>query len=133
LTIDKREGIGYIRSAMKVAQVLNVTKGIVIAQEAECAFSLGQRLKGLLGRASLAANRGMIIKPCSSIHTFCMRFAIDVLFLDKDLRIIRLIKNIPPNRLSPIVWGSKMAIELPAGQASQTNTQAGDQVEFKQL
>ncbi len=116
---------------MKTAQVFNLSKGTVLAQQAQIASSLGQRMKGLLGKDSLAANEALVLKPCSSIHTFFMRFAIDVLFLDKNMRIIRLLENIPPNRLSPVIWASRMAIELPAGKIGQTNTQSGDRIEFK--
>jgi len=116
---------------MQTIQIINVTKGVVIAQQAQIATSLGMRLKGLLGRSSLAANQALVLKPCSSIHTFFMRFTIDVLFLDKNMQIIRILQNIPPNRLSPIVWGSKLTIELPASRASQTNTQVGDRIEVK--
>jgi hypothetical protein len=117
---------------MQTVQILNVTKEVVITQQARFATSLGQRMKGLLGQDSLAANEALILKPCSSIHTFFMRFAIDVLFLDKNMQIVRLVQDMPPNRLSPIVWASKMAIELPAGKISQTNTQVGDKVVFRQ-
>lgn len=125
------ELIGYIRDAMQTVQIFNVTRGVVIAQKAVLASSLGQRMKGLLGRSSLSLNEALILKPCASLHTFFMRFAIDVLFLDKDLQIIRLIQNMPPYRLSPIIWSSKMAIELPAGKISQTNTRIGDRIEFR--
>jgi len=121
----------YIKCAMQIVQVLNVSKGTVIAQQARLASSLGQRMKGLLGQNSLSTNEALILKPCSSIHTFFMRFSIDVLFLDKNMQIVKLFRNMPPNRLSPIVWGSRIAIELPAGKTSQTNTQVGDIVEFK--
>ena len=116
---------------MQVVQIFNLNKGTVIAQQARLASSLGQRMKGLLGQDSLSTNEALVLKPCSSIHTFFMRFSIDVLFLDKNMQIIRLFRNMPPNRLSPIVWGSKIAIELPAGKTSQTNTQVGDIIEFK--
>lgn len=115
---------------MKTVQILNVSKGAVIAEEAHLATSLGQRMKGLLGRDSLSFNEALILKPCSSIHTFFMRFAIDVLFLDRNMRIIKILQNMPPCRLSPIVWASKMVIELPAGKLNQTNTRLGDIVKL---
>ena len=124
--LDKVEAMLYIRDAMQTVQIFNVTKGVVIAQQAKLARTLGQRLKGLLGCSALGQDEALILKPCDSIHTFFMRFAIDVLFLDKNMQIIRLIPRIPPNRLSPIVWASLMAIELPTGKISQTNTQLGD-------
>lgn len=116
---------------MKTVQIYNVTKGVAIAQQAKFAATFGQRLKGLLGRSSLPENEALILKPCTSIHTFFMRFAIDVLFLGKDNRIVKLVPNIPPNRLSPIAWASQMAIELPAGKIAQTGTQLSDAIEFK--
>ncbi len=123
--------MGYIRDTVKTVRILNLTKNTLIAQEAQVASSLRERLKGLLGRSGLGANEALILKPCSSIHTFFMRFPIDVLFLDRNMRIIRLIQPISPNRLSPTVWRAKMVIELPAGRIAQTQTQAGDMVEIK--
>jgi len=115
---------------MQTVQIVNVAKGVVLAQKAQIASSLGQRLKGLLGKKSLTNNEGLVLKPCASIHTFFMRFPIDVLFLDKNMRIIKLIQNMPPARLSSTAWGSKITIELPAGKISQTNTQTGDILQF---
>jgi uncharacterized membrane protein (UPF0127 family) len=116
---------------MKIVQIFNVSKGVLLAQQAELAVSLCQRLQGLLGRTGLSSDQALILKPCTSIHTFFMRFSIDVLFLDKNMRVIKIIQNIPPNRLSPIVWASSMAIELPAGRIGPTNTQPGDLIEMK--
>jgi uncharacterized membrane protein (UPF0127 family) len=116
---------------MQTVQVVNISKNEVVAQEAQLAVTMNQRMKGLLGREGLKANEALILEPCSSIHTFFMRFPIDVLFLDKNMQVIRVIQNMVPNRLSPIVWVSRMAIELPAGKVSQTNTQIGDKIELK--
>lgn len=129
--LTKGKGIMYIRAIMETVEVLNATKSIVVATQAELAVSLGQRMKGLIGRSSLPFNEALILKPCSSIHTFFMRFAIDVLFLNKEMRIIRMLQNMPPNRLGPIVWTSIMAIELSAGKIGQTNTQPGDLIELR--
>lgn len=116
---------------METVRIFNVTKEVVIAQKAQLATSIGQRMKGLLGRSSLSADQALVLEPCTSIHTFFMRFPIDVLFLDKNMCIIKAIQNMPPSRLSPIIWASQMAIELPAGKISQTNTRPGDTIEIK--
>ncbi|MFC1632394.1 DUF192 domain-containing protein [Candidatus Omnitrophota bacterium] len=116
---------------MKTIQIVNVTKETVVAQEGRIATSLGQRMKGLLGRDGLAADQALVLKPCTSIHTCFMRFTIDVLFLDKRMRVVKLIHSIPPFRLSAIAWTSQMAIELPAGKLAKTNTQLGDTIEFR--
>lgn len=122
--------MGYIGNTVKTVQVFNTTKKVIIAREARVASSLGQRMKGLLGRSGLSVNEALILKPCSSIHTFGMRFPIDVLFLGRNMRVIKIIQHIPPNRLSPLVWASQMAIELPAGKVGQTQTEVGDRVEI---
>ncbi len=112
-------------------QIVNVTRGTIIAQRAQIAASSAQRMKGLLGRKGLSLDEALVLKPCSAIHTFFMQFAIDVLFLGKNMRIIKAIQNMPPNRLSPIAWASLMVVELPAGKINQTNTQVGDIIEIK--
>ena len=121
----------YIMGAMQVTQIVNLTKNVIIVQEAQLAVTLDQRMRGLLGRISLGPNEALILKPCSSIHTFFMRFPIDVLFLDRDMQVIKVIHDLAPNRLSPLVLSSIMAIELPAGKVHQTNTQIGDKIELK--
>ena len=117
---------------MKTVRIVNLTKNTLIAQEAQIASSLGQRMKGLLGRRGLSTNEALILKPCSSIHTFFMRFPIDVLFLNQNMRIIRLIQPMLPNRLGPVVWGAKTIIELPAGRIAQTQIEVGDTVDLSQ-
>lgn len=116
---------------MQTAQVINLSKNVLIAQEAQLAVTMNQRLKGLLGRNSLGLNEALILKPCSSIHTFFMRFSIDVLFLDKDMQVVKIIQDMSPNRLGQIIWRSHMAIELSSGKISQTNTEVGDTIELK--
>lgn len=111
--------------------VLNTSKNVLIAQEAYIAATMESRLRGLLGRASLGSNEALILKPCNSIHTFFMRFPIDVLFLDKDMKVVKTIQNMGPNKLGPIIWKSRIAIELSSGKISQTSTQVGDKIELK--
>lgn len=60
--------------------------------------SLFKRMKGLLGRCSLNAGEGLHIKPCSSIHTIGMRFAIDAVFLDRRGCVVRVVRNIPSGK-----------------------------------
>lgn len=71
--------------------------------EAEVAERLTDRIRGLIGRASLPPGRGLLIQKCNCIHTFFMRFPIDATFLDKDGEIVRVVRGIPPWR--PWVWG----------------------------
>ncbi|MCU0491917.1 MAG: DUF192 domain-containing protein [Chloroflexaceae bacterium] len=81
-----------------------------------------------MGRTGLAADTGLIIYPEWSVHTFFMRFPIDVLFLDKQDRVMGLRAAMPPNRPYAGAWGARYVIELPAGVLAATGTQSGDQL-----
>jgi hypothetical protein len=85
-------------------------------------------MKGLLGRRSLKATEAMVIKPCNAIHTFFMRFPIDVLFVNKDNLVVKAIPNMPSFRLSPICFASQFVVELPVGVIQATHTALGDQL-----
>ncbi|MEE9614805.1 MAG: DUF192 domain-containing protein [Thermodesulfobacteriota bacterium] len=94
------------------------------------ADSVLARMKGLLGRKRLEDGEALWIKPCRGIHTIGMSFPIDVLFLDADNVVVEARENIPPNRLSKIVFKAKTVLELPAGTLSATETRAGDTLRF---
>ena len=89
--------------------------GLRLAQ-VEVARGWWGRARGLLGRSSLPAGHGLLLAPCSAIHTLGMRFALDVVFLDAQGRVVRLHRQVKPNRL--LVRGGRgatAALELPAG------------------
>lgn len=97
-------------------------------EQGQVATSLLSRAVGLLGRSSLPAGNGLLLQPCQSIHTFFMRFPIDVIFLNGDGRIIHIIERMGPNRVSRIVLKARCALEMPAGTVSGTMSQVGDKV-----
>ena len=88
------------------------------------------RSKGLLGRASMDEGEGLWIVPCPMIHTFFMKFPIDVLFLDSGLRVVRVIEGLRPWRLSPWVWSAHSVLELPGGSLLDA-VAAGDRLEMR--
>src|ERR1051325_9220108 len=81
----------------EVYRLLDST-GAVIAERVERVTGFWGRLRGLLGRRWLESGTGIWITPCSGIHTFGMRFAIDVLLPDRDMRIVRIARTLKPNR-----------------------------------
>lgn len=83
------------------------------------------RMRGLLGRRSLAPGEGLLLKPASSVHTFFMRFAIDVVFLDRDLRVLSIAANVRPWRAAGRS-GARAALELPAGESERRGLRIGD-------
>lgn len=111
-------------------KAFNVTKGTWLASDLEVADRFLKRLLGLLGRTHLPASRGLWIKPCDAIHTIGMLFSIDVLFLDRERRVVRAIHDLAPFRLVFTVKTAVSVIELPAGTIRQTQTEEGDVVEL---
>lgn len=84
------------------------------------------RFVGLMGRRSLAPGQGLLIRPSNGVHTFWMRFSIDVLLLDKEHRVLSVYGKLRPFRMTSISWKAASVLELPAGTIAATNTQPGD-------
>jgi uncharacterized protein len=82
------------------------------------------RMRGLLGRRSLGDGEGMLLQPAGSVHTFFMRFPIDVVFLDADRRIVRIASNVRPWRAAG-AKKAKSVLELAAGEAARVGMTAG--------
>ena len=78
-------------------------------------------------RESLPPGAGLVIDPCKSIHMFFMRFPIDVLYLDREDRVVRIQEGLKPWRVGPLhTKGARYVIELPEGTIGRTGTQVGD-------
>jgi len=95
----------------------------------EVADSAVQRNKGLLGRDRLSPGEGLWIIPCEAVHTFWMRFPIDLVYLDRKKQILKLVSEVLPWRLSACLWAYSV-LELPPGTIRKTQTQPGDRLEF---
>lgn len=106
--------------------IINKTKNTVIAEKVVIADKPLKRMKGLLGRRDFRVGEALVIKPCNSIHTFFMRFPIDVLFVDRDNRVIKAISNLKPFRLTAIHFNAALVIELPQATIQSTATQKSD-------
>ncbi len=119
-------------SAMPRYTVRNPARGAVLAAGAELAGTSRQRRTGLLKRESLPAGEGLWIAPCEGVHTFGMRFAIDVLFLDRRGAVLKARPHMGPGRMSLCVWAHSV-LELPAGTIAATGTKTGDRLEFEEI
>ncbi len=117
----------------KTVRALNRSKGTVLCERLEIASSMAAQNRGLLGRDSLAPGSGMLftggLVPLMWMHMFFMRFAIDIVFLDKSDRVLRINHSLKPWRVSSMVFGARKAIELEAGAAARSGTVVGDQLE----
>ena len=100
---------------MKVVKTLRRSdSGSVVCEHCELAQSFWTKLRGLMGRASLPAGEGMLFRPAGSIHMFFMRFPIDVVFCDGDLRVVKVVRDLKPWRMAA-ARGAKVTIELAVG------------------
>lgn len=88
------------------------------------------RLRGFMFRRALAQGSGLLLIPEHSIHSFGMRFPIDVIYLDGTNRVLRLDEAMPPNRIGPFVRGCQAVLELPPDTIRLSQTQPGDQLLF---
>lgn len=111
-------------------KIINKTKNTVLASEVIIADSLLKRMKGLLGRKEFKEGQAIILAPCNGIHTFFMRFPIDVLFVDRENMIIALRQAIKPFRLSAFYRQAKFVIELAAGSLIASGSTKGDILEL---
>ena len=110
-------------------QVKNLTRQTLLANRLEVADSGAKRNKGLLGRKGLLPGEGLWILPCESVHTFGMQFSIDLVYLDRKLRIRKVRSNVAPWRISAC-FSARSVIELPAGTIRDTQSRVGDLLEF---
>lgn len=108
-------------------QLTNERTGQVVASELLTAFDSASRRTGLLHHDTMPDGTALIIAPCNAIHTIRMRFAIDVAFVAKDGRIVKLRHAIPPWRLSASL-GAFAVIELAAGTFARRDVMVGDRL-----
>jgi uncharacterized membrane protein (UPF0127 family) len=99
-----------------VAQLRTVDGTVVCAQCAIASTPIA-RLKGLLGRSSLEAGEGLLFPRTGSIHMFFMRFPLDVVFCNRELEVVKVVRNLKPWKTAA-ARGAKVVIELPVGAAA---------------
>ena len=109
--------------------VRNQTRNTVLADAAEAADTSEKRRTGLLKHDRLDAGQGLWIVPCESVHSFFMKFAIDLVYLDRNQRVRKVRHRMVPWRVSACLSAHSI-LELPAGVVAASGTQAGDQLEI---
>jgi uncharacterized membrane protein (UPF0127 family) len=114
------------KSQLKVS---NLTRQAVLADSVEVADDSETRRKGLLGRSGLPAGEGLWIVPCESVHTFGMKFPIDLVYLDRKKKVKKVRSSVPPWRLSACL-SAHSVLELASGTILMTQTRPGDTLEF---
>jgi len=112
--------------------VRNDTRNTVLAQAAELADSGAKRRTGLLKHERLAPGEGLWIVPCEAVHTFFMKFPIDLVYLDKKRKVRKVRHAVPAWRMSACLTAHSV-LELPAGTVAETGTAVGDTLAMEKL
>jgi hypothetical protein len=114
-----------LREPGSAFRLVNARTNVAIADSVTAAFDSAARRRGLLGRDGMRAREALIIAPSNAIHTFFMRFDIDVAFVARDGRVLKVRAAVPPWRMSAAI-GAFAVVELPAGALAASETKVGD-------
>jgi uncharacterized membrane protein (UPF0127 family) len=118
-----------LRSSGSPLVLTNTRNNRIVARTLVTAFDSASRRRGLLAHDSLAEGSALIIAPTQAIHTFSMRFAIDVAFVAKDGRVLKVRSALAPWRIAA-AWRAFAVVELPAGALEQSDTRVNDQLQI---
>ena len=103
--------------------------GRMVCESCEVASSPAARLLGLMGRRSLARGRGLLLPRTGAVHTAFVRFPLDLVFLDREQRVVRVSPSVNPFRVA-FKLGARQVLELPGGEASRAGITPGSQLRF---
>jgi uncharacterized membrane protein (UPF0127 family) len=109
----------------------NKTSATVVATAIAVADTSLRRAIGLLRHKHLAPDEGLWIRPSSGVHTFGMSFTIDVIGLDKRMRVVRLWPELRPNRMTAVVPAGRSVLELASGTIAVRNLALGDEISLE--
>ena len=105
-------------------------KELIICKKIKKAESIEDRMIGLMFRKSIHEGfDGLLLNPCKSIHTFFMRFPIDVLFLNRELKVVKIIKNLKPWRITGLYFRADQVLEMSIGSIPES-LKIGDELEI---
>ena len=111
-----------------MSKLINLTTGDTIVSQMTLANTFWQRTVGLMGRSSISHDEGIWIQECSSIHTVGMRFSIDVIFVDRDGYILRIVRSVKPNLSQLVCHLAQSVIEIGCAAHLGHDLLVGDQL-----
>ncbi len=114
-----------------IVLVRNQTRNTVLAETTDVADTASKRRIGLLRHERLDPGHGLWIVPCEAVHSFGMRFAIDLVYLDRKKRVRKVRAAMAPRRISGCLMAHSV-LELPVGTIEASGTKAGDQLEIEE-
>jgi uncharacterized membrane protein (UPF0127 family) len=117
-------------AAGNTLRIVNLTRQTQLGTHVQIAGRSQYRRKGLLGRDCLESGEGLWIVPCEAVHTFCMRFPLDLIYLDRGHRVVKIRSGVPAWRISACLRAHSV-LELAAGVIRDTRTEPGDQLSLE--
>jgi uncharacterized membrane protein (UPF0127 family) len=114
----------------KTVRALNSTRGTLIGESIRVAETELTRIVGLLGEGELLPGDGLLIVPSQGVHTVGMRFAIDVVVLDRSWTVIAIRRDMHPFRMTRVFWKAAAVLELRSGALESSSTRVGDTLDF---
>jgi uncharacterized membrane protein (UPF0127 family) len=127
----RAHGDGVLRERLSRLRIVNRTRATTLATECRTADSILSRGLGLLARSSLGAGEGLRITHTNAITMFFMRFAIDVVFVDRARRVVLARERVRPWVPWVVARRADEVLELPSGTIARTLTQAGDELQYE--
>jgi len=118
---------------MDIVRARNVTRETIVAERVEVAGTSESRKRGLLGRTGLEPGTGLWLVPCEWVHMFGMKFAIDIVVLNRNNVVVGVQESLKPGWIGRIFWGAHSTLELPLGTIRATGTAKGDVVAWEDL
>ena len=118
-----------VKTPLRKLRVVNQDKQSQLADRADIADTSKTRRTGLLKHTGLGEGEGLWIVPCESVHTFAMNFPIDVIFISRKRKVVKIRPNMVRSRIA-LSFRAHSVLELPVGMIEKTGTQPGDQLEL---
>lgn len=115
---------------MRAGVVIDAARGACVVPRAWAAYSVWDRMRGLLGRPPLEEGEGLWIEPCGVVHTFGMRYPLDLAFIDREGRVCKFARDVAPGRFAGTL-AARSTLELRAGALAATGLQLGDVVKWR--
>lgn len=113
--------------------LLNLDTGEIVVRRVYLADTFRRRLLGLIPRSRIDEDEGLLLVPCKGVHTFFMRFPIDIVYLDRYMSVVALFPDTRPWRVLPQVPGVAQVLETAAGTVSKSKTKIGNKLTFSSL
>lgn len=129
---QKEDGLipraGLHMTRLKAVGIVNTSENAIVGSHIQVASTAWSRLVGLLGKVGLAPGGGIFIVPSSGVHTWGMQFVIDVVALDRDMRVLGVWEQVGGFRIVALRWKTHSVLELPAGAIRRSRIKVNDQL-----